>query len=285
MAVPPEMGFERPIRDESCAGWRAEPAGAAGNPSPMDARVCRLLLEDPELCEAIPQARRAEAIARCTASELTIPRGRASEAAPRQTLGGIGVLVLDGFVLQRMLVNAGCGTELLGAGDLLGELRPDGELPALESAFEVLAPLRVAVLDAAFAERELARYPELGVALVARARRRSANLAVRMAIINRPLVEDRVWLLLWHLAGRWGRVRTGEVLLPLRLTHALLSELVAARRPTVSGALSDLARRGLVRRSGEGWALSRQSVGDLVDLGVLDTGNGSCHTYQGSDRR
>lgn len=54
----------------------------------------------------------------------------------------------------------------------------------------------------------------------------------------------------------WGRVRSDGVVIPLRLTHAVLSDLVAARRPTVTSALSDLSRRGEVRSVPEGWLLS-----------------------------
>ena len=62
-------------------------------------------------------------------------------------------------------------------------------------------------------------------------------------------------MLLWHLAGRWGRVRSDGAIVPLRLTHAVLAELVAARRPTVTSALSDLSRRGLVTAFHDGWLL------------------------------
>ncbi len=53
-------------------------------------------------------------------------------------------------------------------------------------------------------------------------------------------------MLLWHLADRWGRVRSEGVVLPLRLTHSVLADLVAARRPTVTTSLSELARQELV---------------------------------------
>ena len=46
------------------------------------------------------------------------------------------------------------------------------------------------------------------------------------------------------------------VVVPLRLTHAVLSDLVAARRPTVTSALSELGKRGLLRPVDEGWLLS-----------------------------
>jgi CRP-like cAMP-binding protein len=62
-------------------------------------------------------------------------------------------------------------------------------------------------------------------------------------------------LLLWHLADRWGYERSGGTALPLRLTHDVLADLVAARRPTVSRALSQLAKAELVRPDGHGWLL------------------------------
>ena len=73
-------------------------------------------------------------------------------------------------------------------------------------------------------------------------------------------------MLLWHLAGRWGRVRSDGTVLPLRLTHTVLADLVAARRPTVTSALTELARRGLVRSSGDTWVLSGEPPGELIDL-------------------
>jgi CRP/FNR family cyclic AMP-dependent transcriptional regulator len=42
---------------------------------------------------------------------------------------------------------------------------------------------------------------------------------------------------------------------PVPLTHSLLSELVAARRPSVTTALSGLQERGVLRREGSGWLL------------------------------
>jgi hypothetical protein len=40
------------------------------------------------------------------------------------------------------------------------------------------------------------------------------------------------------------------------LTHALLGDLVAARRPSVSTALGRLTEAGVVRRVGDAWILS-----------------------------
>jgi CRP/FNR family cyclic AMP-dependent transcriptional regulator len=91
---------------------------------------------------------------------------------------------------------------------------------------------------------------------------RARCLAVNMAIVHQARVDVRLHMLLWHLAGRWGRVRSDGVVVPLRLTHSVLSELVAARRPTVTSALSELARQGVVRAIREGWLLSGNPPGE-----------------------
>jgi CRP/FNR family transcriptional regulator, cyclic AMP receptor protein len=53
-------------------------------------------------------------------------------------------------------------------------------------------------------------------------------------------------------------VGDGRILLPLRLTHTVLADLIAARRPTVSTALSDLARRQVLFRLENGWLLASE---------------------------
>ena len=83
-----------------------------------------------------------------------------------------------------------------------------------------------------------------------------------MAIVHQARVDVRLHMLLWHLAARWGRVRSDGTVLRLRLTHAVLADLVAARRPTVTTALSDLSRRGLVRSDGETWVLPGEAPSD-----------------------
>jgi CRP/FNR family cyclic AMP-dependent transcriptional regulator len=82
-----------------------------------------------------------------------------------------------------------------------------------------------------------------------------------MAIVHQARVDVRLHMLLWHLAGRWGRVRSDGIVVPLRLTHSVLSDLVAARRPTVTSALSQLARQGVVSAIREGWLLSGNPPG------------------------
>jgi CRP-like cAMP-binding protein len=103
---------------------------------------------------------------------------------------------------------------------------------------------------------------------MARAIQRSRNLAVNMAIVHQARVDVRLNMLLWHLAGRWGRVRSEGTVLRMRLTHAVLAELVAARRPTVTSALADLARSGLLRRGRAEWVLSGEPPRELGENGT-----------------
>jgi len=62
-------------------------------------------------------------------------------------------------------------------------------------------------------------------------------------------------VLLWALAERWGRVSPEGVRVPVSLPHRTLATLVGARRPSVTTALTALAREGLVERTPEGWLL------------------------------
>jgi CRP/FNR family cyclic AMP-dependent transcriptional regulator len=135
----------------------------------------------------------------------------------------------------------------------------------LASSWLIHEPSRLAVLDERFA-RLLGRYPKLASRLLGRALRRSRHLAVNMAIVHQARVDARLHMLLWHLAGRFGRVRGDGVILPLRLTHAMLAELVAARRPTVTSALAALAREGRVRLLDNAWLLSGEPPGELGSI-------------------
>ncbi|MBS1862767.1 MAG: hypothetical protein JSS68_13765 [Actinobacteria bacterium] len=132
------------------------------------------------------------------ARPLQVPTPRADFA--------IGLLVLDGLLMRRVGLDGRYGAELLGAGDLLRPWRGDdlGTTPAVAGEWRLLRPCRIAVLEAGFALR-LGHYPEVTAALFDRTVRRSRRLAVNMAIVHQPRVEVRLRILLWMLAGRWGR--------------------------------------------------------------------------------
>jgi CRP-like cAMP-binding protein len=226
-----------------------------------------MLREDPDLAEAIDPARREQAIDECTVRELSLPPGRWNGVQNAPPEAGMGYLVLGGVLIRRVAINSRAAAELVGEGDLLRPWNGDEAplLPMAEGSWSVAEPARLAVLDERFA-RQLARYPELAGRLLARAIRRSRLLALNLAIVHHARVTDRLHMLLWLYAGRWGRVRGDGVLLSLRLTHTILADLVAARRPTVTSALSELSKRGLVRTVSEGWLLSGDPPSELNTL-------------------
>jgi hypothetical protein len=229
--------------------------------------VCRVLDEDHELAEAVPADGREEAAGECLARVMLIPRGRWSVAPIEPAQRGIGLLVMAGLLIRRVGIDARYGAELLGEGDLLRPWQGEEEPPMLPltTGWQILEPTRMAILDETFARRS-APYPQLTGRLVGRAVQRSRNLAVNMAIVHQARVDKRLHMLFWHLAARWGRVRSDGVSLPLRLTHSVLADLAAARRPTVTSALSELSRRGLVQALDGGFLLSGDPPGELLEL-------------------
>jgi hypothetical protein len=234
---------------------------------PSAAAICHILREDTELAEAISADRREQAVEQCTAQEIRVPVGEGlSEASPLRN--GLGILVLGGLLVRRVGIDGRFGAEVLGEGDLLRpwQWESDSATLPLELGWSIVEPARLALLDDDFVQRCVGNFPELVPPLVGRAMQRARTLAVNMAIVHQARVDSRVHMLLWHLAGRWGRVRTEGTVVPFRLTHALLADLVAARRPTVTSALSDLARRGLVRSTGDEWILFGEPPRELLDI-------------------
>lgn len=148
------------------------------------------------------------------------------------------------------------GAELLGSGDLLRPWQAPGRVASrpFESEWQAIAPVDLAVLDHDFSRR-VAPFPEIAERLVDRAMLRSRHLALGLAILQQRRIEERLLMLFWLLADRWGYVTGTGVRVKTPLTHALLAELVAARRPSVTTALGNLSESGEVVRSGGEWVL------------------------------
>jgi CRP/FNR family cyclic AMP-dependent transcriptional regulator len=217
-----------------------------------------VLDEDRSLGEVVPPGALERARRASVAAVMSRPTG--SWAASRDSEiahGGFGLLVLDGVLIRRVGVGGRFGAELLAAGDLLRPWQHDGAagVLAFEMAWQIVAPIRMAVLDPRWGAR-MAPFPEVAAELTGRALDRSRRLATLMAISQQPRLDRRVWLLFWELVDRHGTVHPDGVHLRLRLTHEVISHLVAARRPSVSAALTRLAKRGVLRRDGGEWLLS-----------------------------
>jgi CRP/FNR family transcriptional regulator, cyclic AMP receptor protein len=215
------------------------------------ANLCRVLLLDPDLATGLEGRRLERARQECIAIEVIVEEGvwNPEEAEGEAARGGIGLLILDGLLVRRVGAEGRYGAELLGPGDLLRPWEHDGEDATLPFAtsFHVNERLKLAVLDLKAAAR-MAPYPEVVGALVGRAMQRARHFAVTMAIAHYPRIDRRLLLLLWHLADRWGRVTSEGIRIPLRLTHTLLADLVASRRPSVTTGLAQLEHEGYLTR-------------------------------------
>ena len=214
-----------------------------------------LLDLDPELAAQLEAPVRL--LARPAATALTFalePRQLELSRWLEAARGGPGLLLLSGSLVRYARVAGRDVAELVGRGDLLQTDGYEEEFIRCEYGWRVLERARLAILDAAFAER-VKPWPQINQALLRRVERRVHHLAVQRAIAAHPRLEVRLVLLLWHLAARWGKVEPGGIRLPLPLTHHLLGRLVSAERPSVTHALKRLHDAGLIRGGVDGWHL------------------------------
>lgn len=224
-------------------------------------RTVRLLDEDADLAERIAPERRAAARTELLARMVTLAAGaRVEQSAPLRDRDAHGLLLLEGLVGRALQLGDTTAVQLLGPGDLMevpGDTFSAGMMP-VSISWTVLEPTTVALLDEALMQRAQ-RWPELLTALLDRASVQSLRLGTYCAISSMARVEDRIETLLWFLAERWGRIGSHGVVLPLRLTHEALGQMLGAKRPTVSLALKQLAADNLVERRADGaWLLLRQ---------------------------
>lgn len=234
----------------------------------MTPDIIAVLDEDPDLATGLDGSRLAAATRDLRAAAFDVPAGRwEPDEHASGLLGGVGLLVVDGVLARRVGTQRRSGAELLGPGDLLRPVRTDGAADSIfQTSWRVIEPLRLAVLDQRFLMR-LAPYPEIAGELIGRATDRARHVLVHMAIAHHPRVDARLLHLLWQLADRWGRVTPHGVSLPLRLTHELLADLVAAQRPSVTLSLQQLERQGQITRAGGRLLL----IGDAPGAGRRDS--------------
>ena len=223
---------------------------------------------DPDLAVDVPPRRRRLAARYCRARTTEVGGGEWDGQVEGFDQTGLGLLVLSGVLCRRVGHRECRGAELVGTGDLLRPWEQVGTWSSIptETSWTVIERARVAILDAEFAARA-SRFPQIGSQLLGRALVRSRYLAILNAIIGQRRIETRLTMLFWHLADRFGQVRGEAVEIPIPLTHSVLSELVAARRPSVTTALSNLQERGLVTRSARGWRLRGTTPPDLLVAG------------------
>jgi hypothetical protein len=223
-----------------------------------------LLDLEPDLGRLLAPDRVAEARAALAVRVALIRRGpwNAPVLATTQP-GHLGLILLDGVVAREVLLTDTTSIELMGGGDVLRPWhRDDGaSLSRHEIRWTALTDAHLALLDRHVAAR-LVHFPEVNAVIVERLLDRTHRLALTHAISQVNGVDRRLLALFWHLAERWGRMTPNGIAVPLALSHRELGQLVGARRPTVSTALGELAKRGeLIRRADGSWLLTGEPTG------------------------
>jgi CRP-like cAMP-binding protein len=231
--------------------------------------VIRVLEVDPDLGQDLAPAALAVARPRAIARAMWLEQGRWQPSAEEwDHRGHLGLLTVEGFLARTLELGGRRCVEIVGPGDVLRpwvRLADYSSIPLAEG-WEVLEPARLAVLDRRFAAG-LANWPEITSAILDRMISRSRWLAFHLAVAHLRRVESRVHVALWHFADLWGHVGPDGVQLKLNLTHALIADMVAAERPSVSLALAALRERGLVERDDDHvWHLHGAPPGELDEI-------------------
>lgn len=150
--------------------------------------------------------------------------------------------------LQRQTV---AGNEVIitlcGPGELVG-------FSGLSKSTTRVATAQVVEAGEAFAIDEsdfralIASRPSIALAVIESLRWRMESVADSLTDVVSEDVPNRIVRLLQRLAAGKGERRNGEWALDLRLTHQELANMIGARRQTVTTALNELHRDGVLRR-------------------------------------
>jgi CRP/FNR family cyclic AMP-dependent transcriptional regulator len=185
--------------------------------------------------------------------------------------GWFTVLVLDGLLVGEASLDGVAAAHLRMAGDLVDPVAPREHVLSSEAVtWRVLEDARLAILGRRFlaATRE---HPGLTLALY---RRQADQLdrAFRLAALTQlPRVEQRIVALFRALGDERGRIVPTGVVVDLPVTHEGIGRLVGAKRPTVSLALKQLDREGILGRRGSRWFIDRRATALAGDVGPLPT--------------
>jgi DNA-binding transcriptional ArsR family regulator len=195
--------------------------------------------------------------------------------------GWLGLLVLDGLLIRKVTVGKRSSCELFGPNDLVRPWDSDRDYRPLVVSTDVvvLRPVRMAILDSAFALR-MAPWPSVTARLVSRVSGRARYLALTHAVGQLRRIDSRLLILFWLLAERWGKVGLDGVRIRLPLTHEVLAMLVGAHRPTVTLALARLNTLGLLTRERpDSWWLSNAAIESLGRPDVIELPDPACNTH------
>jgi hypothetical protein len=232
-----------------------------------------LLDADPDLARCIPAEEHGLARRLLVVPRLDLPAGPwTPPPAPQWPSAGSSVLVVRGLLARDAILGDRTATQLLGPSDVIDPWSTEDELLPCDVRWHAHQPTTLAALD----ERYVAgarRWPQLALAVQQRLFSRADRLAAQAAALQLSNVDQRVVAVLWQLADRFGRVVPDGVVIPLRLSHQIIGQLVGAQRPTVTLALGKLAGTGyVVRREDGSWFVATASREVVSPLGASTGG-------------
>lgn len=134
--------------------------------------------------------------------------------------------------------------DILGPSTLFGELERGEETG--EVTAEALEETLLCMMRRDNFDRLVAAVPTLGTRVTKLRGLRLRKIQNRLVDMLYAPVEARLATTLLGLMAEFGVVRTDGTLLDLRLTHSDFAALIASTRETVSVALNNLARRGVI---------------------------------------
>jgi CRP/FNR family transcriptional regulator, cyclic AMP receptor protein len=186
--------------------------------------------------------------------------------------GTVGALIVRGLGTREITIAGRRSAELLGPGDVFHPWSSANPVVPVTSRWASCSGVLIALLDGRFVGAAR-RWPQLFAVVHERLAEQLERATLRAAIMALPRVEQRILGMFWHLAERWGTVRSDGVVVELAITHQLIGQLIGAQRPTVSLALQALAGEGLLQRTSHGtWMLrhdSREALPDVRPIGTI----------------
>ncbi len=136
---------------------------------------------------------------------------------------------------------------LCGPGELVGFSGLSKSTTRVASA-QVVEAGEAFVIDDRDFRALMASRPTIALAVIETLRWRMESVADSLTDVVSEDVPNRIVRLLQRLAVGKGERRNGEWALDLRLTHQELANMIGARRQTVTTAINDLHRDGVLRR-------------------------------------
>lgn len=181
-------------------------------------------------------------------------------------LDDFAYVVLEGLVLRTSSAEGREMTELAASGEMLGSRSPLpsdflSDAPCVER-WSAATDALVAVISRRQIET-LMIAPALTMRIFERIERAAENMRFTLSLAPVPRLADRIYLLLWHYAERWGSRRDGVTYLELPVNQLTMAGLIGANRSSVSLALKDLAQSGRATCSGRRtWSLPNARWGE-----------------------